>query len=86
MFEFVDELKELKNILVDFRYTNYGGKTVVVQGYKDILFFDETNIILKLKQGEISISGTNLKLKDYTNNSVIIIGNIVAIDTAGVKW
>ena len=85
MFDFVDELKELKNIVTDYRYTNYGGKLVVVQGYKDILFYDENNITLKLKKGEISVLGTNLKIKDYTSNFVVIIGEIITIETAGVK-
>ena len=85
MFDFVDELKELKNIVTDYRYTNYGGKLVVVQGYKDILFYDENNITLKLKKGEISVLGTNLKIKDYTSNFVSIVGLISAVETAGAE-
>ena len=86
MFEFVDEIKELKNIVTDFRYTNYGGKVVVIQGYKDVLFLDDTLVILKLKSGELSVNGTNLKIKDYTNNFVVLTGNILNIETLGVKW
>lgn len=85
MFDFIDELKELKNNAVGYRYINYGGKLVIVQGYKDILFFDDTVVTLKLKTGELSISGTKLVVTEFSTNSIKIVGNISKIEVEGIK-
>ena len=85
MFDFIDELKELKNNAVGYRYINYGGKLVIVQGYKDILFFDDTIVTLKLKTGELSVSGTKLIVTEFSTNSIKIVGNISKIEVEGIK-
>lgn len=85
MFDFIDELKELKNNAVGYRYINYGGKLVIVQGYKDILFFDDTTVTLKLKTGELSVSGTKLVVTEFSTNSIKIVGNISKIEVEGIK-
>ena len=85
MFDFIDELKELKNNAVGYRYINYGGKLVIVQGYKDILFFDDTVVTLKLKTGELSVSGTKLTVTEFSTNSIKIVGNISKIEVEGIK-
>ena len=85
MFDFIDELKELKNNAVGYRYINYGGKLVIVQGYKDILFFDDTIVTLKLKTGELSVLGTKLVVTEFSTNSIKIVGNISKIEVEGIK-
>lgn len=85
MFDFIDELKELKNNAVGYRYINYGGKLVIVQGYKDILFFDDTTVTLKLKTGELSVSGTKLVVTEFSTNSIKIVGIISKIEVEGIK-
>lgn len=85
MFDFVDELKELKNNIVGYRYINYGGKLVIVQGYKDILFFDDTIVTLKLKTGELSVCGAKLIVTEYSTNSIKISGNISKIEVVGFE-
>ena len=85
MFDFIDELKELKNNAVGYRYINYGGKLVIVQGYKDILFFDDTVVTLKLKTGELSILGTKLVVTEFSTNSIKIVGKINKIEVVGFE-
>lgn len=85
MFDFIDELNEIKNNAVGYRYINYGGKLVIVQGYKDILFFDDSTIILKLKVGELCVSGTNLVITEFSTNSIKIVGNIGKIEVGGIR-
>ena len=85
MFDFIDELKELKNNAIGYRYINYGGKLVIVQGYKDILFFDDMIVTLKLKTGELSVSGTKLIVTEFSTNSIKIVGNISKIEVEGIK-
>lgn len=85
MFDFIDELKELKNNAVGYRYINYGGKLVIVQGYKDILFFDDSVTTLKLKTGELSIFGTKLVVTEFSTNSIKVVGNINKIEVTGFE-
>lgn len=80
MFEFCNDIKELKNNILEYRYQNYGGKVVIVQGYKDIIFFDENSVCLKLKTGEITLSGENLKVEEFSSNTIKIIGKILKIE------
>lgn len=83
MFDFIEDIKELKNSIVGYRYINYGGEVAIVQGYKDILFFDENSVILKLKSGELLVKGQGLVVTEFTTNSVKICGKIISIEKAG---
>lgn len=83
MFDFVNDISEIKNTINGYRYQNYGGEILIVQGYKDILLFDEENIVLKLKTGELQIKGSNLTINEYSGNSVIIKGKIASVESAG---
>lgn len=80
MFEFINDIKELKEQTLGYRYTNYDGKVAIIQGYKDILFFDETSVVLKLKSGELTISGQDLVVNEYTTNSIKVCGKINSIE------
>lgn len=82
MFEFIEDIKELKNKTLGYSYANYDGKVAIIQGYKDILFFDENSVILKLKSGELTITGEQLVVKEYTTNFIKICGNILQIEKA----
>ncbi len=83
MFDFIEDIKELKNHAVGYRYTNYGGEVAIIQGYKDILFFDETSVILKLKSGELEVKGQGLVVTEFTTNSVKVCGKIISIEKVG---
>ena len=83
MFEFINELKELKQLETSYRYQNYGGKMLVIEGHKDILLMTDENIVLKLKKGDLSIKGNNLFVSELGQNSIIIKGNIIDIERSG---
>lgn len=80
MFDFINEFGEVKNNISGYRYQNYGGEIIIVQGYKDILFFDENSVILKLKTGELQVRGDNLKVNQFSPNSIVIKGKIVIVE------
>ena len=79
MFNFIDEIKDVD--INDYRYINYAGKKVYVQGFKSLLIFNEEEISLKIKNGELSIFGANLKIEELGRDTVLISGNINEIKT-----
>lgn len=64
-----------------FRYQVDNGKKIVIQGYKNILLVTENRVAIKLFDGEIEIIGNNLKIKELSQNTMIIIGEIVSVVT-----
>ena len=90
MFHFFNEINDLlqvpvTNVLNGYEYINLSGKAIYIQGYKDILSFNEEHIILKLKKGELHIKGENLNIRDLNLNCILIEGRIFIVEEAGVK-
>jgi sporulation protein YqfC len=88
MFNFLNDINDLlqvpiTNTFSDYKYVNLSGKVIYVQGYKDVLTFSQTNIILKLKSGELNITGENLNIKDLNLNSIVIEGVIKIVEQVG---
>lgn len=83
MFDFIQDIKELKNSTLGYRYVNYNGEVAIIQGYKDILFFDENNVTLKLKSGELQVKGQGLVVNELTTASVKVCGKIISIEKVG---
>lgn len=82
MFDFFDELfNEIKH--GNYRYQVDGGKQIAVEGYKNILKIDESIVVLKLVDGEMTISGSNFKIKQFGRNTIIISGNIKSVAIEG---
>lgn len=85
MFNLINEISDMSGLPINeavgaYKYVNIGGRTVYVQNYKDVLSFNEEEIILKLKDGELKIIGENLNIKDLNLNSIVISGVISLIE------
>ncbi len=83
MFDFINEIEEIKNITKGYRYQNFGGEILVVQGYKDILLLEDENVVLKLKTGELQVMGKNLSVTEFSTNSIVIKGKIDSVESVG---
>ena len=87
MFDFIDEIIDLKNIVKSYRYVNVGGSNLYVQGFKEIVSFSPETIILKLNKSSLKIYGSNLTIKELNINSINVIGKIDSvIEGAVVLW
>ena len=62
-----------------FQYTNYSNKYVVIDGIKELLLSSETEIIVKIKKGELSVKGNNLLIKELSKDQIFISGEIISI-------
>lgn len=83
MFEFIEEIKSLKDVVCDYRYQNYGGKVIVVQGHKDIISFDSESVVLKLKTGALKILGKDLVVSQFSSNTIEVSGKILSVEREG---
>ena len=80
MFSFIKEF-DLVSEVVGFRYMNINNQKIYVEGFKHLLSFDDTKIILKLKDNELSIVGNSLTIEELGSNSILISGKIDGVIT-----
>ena len=88
MFSFLNEINDflelpMTSTITGYKYVNLAGRLLYVQGYKDILNFNEHEIVLKLKEGELKIGGKNLNIKELNLNSIVIDGKIILVEEVG---
>lgn len=69
----------------NFRYQVDGGKKIAIQGYKNILLITENKVVIKLFDGELEVCGKDLKIKELSENTIIILGEIVSVFTEKSK-
>lgn len=80
----LDELEkyvslELGATLKEYKYINIGGKVVYIEGQKGILSFSKEQIDIKLKKQTCAVKGTELFIKYYDTDTIIICGDIVSV-------
>ena len=91
MFNFINEFfndvsvstkSAVKNS--SFKYVNFNGEVFYIQNFKDIISFSSEEIILKLFNGEISVVGENLSIKELSKKFICISGKILKVEVSGV--
>lgn len=67
-----------------YQIINYNGEAVYVEGFKRVAVISDTEIILELKKGKITLKGSDLKITLLESTSVIVKGKIT-LSEAEVK-
>lgn len=68
---------ELATLVGSYSYTVYGGHTVAVEGVGDIVQYDASTIAVRVCKAQLlTVSGSNMVVKQYGNGSMIVCGNI----------
>ena len=62
------------------KITILGFKEVLIENYKAILEYEEFYIKINTHTGVININGFNLKLKEMTDDDIMVLGKIDSID------
>lgn len=57
----------------------YDNRRFIVEDCKEVLRFDENTICLRLAKSVITVTGLDLKMKNYSDRGVIITGNLHSI-------
>ena len=56
-----------------------GRREVIIENFKNLLEFSETYIKLRTKEGEITLEGNNLIIRQFTTESLVVSGQISSI-------
>lgn len=87
MFNFINEFFNDVNVTTNkalrknsFKYVCFNGEIFYIQNFKDIITFSESEVIIKLFNGEISVSGENLKLEELSKKFICIKGRILKVE------
>ncbi len=80
MFNFFSDLKkkyaEIASKVVPYQIVLMGNYLMYIEGNLSVMSIKNDNIVLRVKGGVIVVTGTNLAVKDISEFSITIIGNI----------
>lgn len=87
MFNFINEFFNDINVTTNkavkrnsFKYVCFNGEIFYAQNFKDIIIFSESEVIIKLFNGELSVMGKNLKIVELSKKFICIKGNIEKVE------
>ena len=85
MYDFFDEIASKTGLPFDilnngFRVINFSNRSVYVEGFTNIINFEDSEVILKLKKGIVKIEGTEIKIKNMNLETIIVVGNIKLVE------
>ena len=85
MYDFFEEIVNLSGLPLDifnkgFRVVNLSNRTVFIEGFVNIVSFESTEIIIKLKRGIVKVQGENLKIKNMNLETILIVGSIINLE------
>lgn len=80
-FEVINSSLAKENLPVPcFRAVLIGEYALQLEGVLSIKEFSSEKIIVKIKKGELSVSGRGLYIKKYCLGDLVVCGKIVAIE------
>lgn len=73
--------RELKNVIYDknFKMTILEDK-ISIKPFKDILTFEENELLIKTENKIIKIKGENLTINKLENYEILILGKIITVE------
>ena len=85
MFDFFEDIAKKTglpfNILNNgFRVINFCNRSVYIEGFKNIISFETSEISIKLSRGIVKVTGENLKIKEMNLEDITIVGNIFSTE------
>ena len=79
LFSEIEKLMNSAEGSFNYRVVNLGGKTLYVEGIKNVVSLGETEILLQLKKQLLVISGSILKVKYLDKTTCVIDGEISSV-------
>jgi sporulation protein YqfC len=58
----------------------YGNRVAIVENFVSLIDYDESNVVLKLKKGQIKILGNNITIKELSHCEINIFGEFHRIE------
>ena len=77
---------ELATLIGSYKYSVFGGHTVVLEGHKGIADYNSDCISFSLGKSQLKIVGSNLRIKCLEKQFAVVSGKIVGVEvTANEK-
>lgn len=70
---------ELATLAGDFKYSVFGGRTLVLEGHKGIEEYSLETISFRIGKSTLKITGSGLTLKCLEKNFAVVEGKIVSV-------
>ena len=71
---------ELATLIADYKYSVFGGHTVVVEGHKGIVDYSNEVVTFAVGKSQLRISGSNLHIKCLEKNFAVLVGKISSVE------
>lgn len=86
MNSFIKEIAAFSELPVDmlfssYRYVNFGGSAVYVQGHKGFLSFDSQKIVIRTGKSTLTVLGEGLTVKRLSGDDLMVTGSIDTVTT-----
>lgn len=79
MMEEIEKMMNGVDASINFRVVNIGGKKLYIEGIKSVVNIGEDEMLFQMKNGTLSVSGNNLKVKYLDKTTCIIEGTIKVV-------
>ena len=71
---------ELATLIGSYKYSVFGGHTVVVEGHKGIADYTSDCISFSLSKAQLKIVGSSLRIKCLEKQFAVIVGKITSVE------
>ena len=71
---------ELATLLGSYKYSVFGGHTVVVEGHKGIAEYGNDAVSFALPKAQLKIAGSNLRIKCLEKQFAVVVGKISSVE------
>ena len=71
---------ELATLIGNYKYSVFGGHTVVLEGHKGIADYTSDCISFSLGKSQLKIVGSNLRIKCLEKQFAVIVGKISQVE------
>ena len=71
---------ELATLIADYKYSVFGGHTVVVEGHKGIIDYGNEQITFAVGKTALRICGSNLRIKCLEKGFAVVVGKISSVE------
>lgn len=71
---------ELATLIADYKYSVFGGHTVVVEGHKGIVDYASELVTFAVGKASLRICGSNLHIKCLEKHFAVVVGNVSCVE------
>ena len=76
---------ELATLLNDYKYSVFGGHTVVVEGHKGIVDYTTEQVTFAVSKSALRICGNNLHIKCLEKHFAVVVGKVLSVEVKNEK-